>query len=732
MGGGRLTGPGAHAATAAALPSRRPLPPPAAMLALLLAPLFLSSPGEEPARVAVAVTDDAGAPLAGATVAVHPHRGNARWTGEAVASATTDSDGAAALTVPPDPDAHKYVLVASAPGFAPFGLATPLAETGETRAALQLSPAVRPRVRVTDAAGDPVAGAFVRDLGAAMPGGDPEANGAFWRRAARNDWAGDAVGFDAAKSGVDGVLTLPPLPAGGAAYAVVEHPDFAPADVRLAAKDGVPAAVTLRPGVRVTVRVRPDATAPPAAPLEAVKIWLPIDKIADPSWLVYEPLELGPAGEGGVRSGSVTVAPGRYGLLRLYHPAARLTPHVDDEFTLNLGEDRPFEVVATAARPVSGAVRDADGEPVAGAGVSVYYQDRPADAPLGWRPAEDPDDPLAGWAAVNGLQTVTDAAGDYRTTAPAGPARVMVWNYESGERTGEGEASLDVPPPGVGPDEIVAPPVRLAPPADRPGPVTGTVLDADGTPAAGAFVRLRGALRFGRDYALTAADGTFTLHPAAVPGEGDGGPVVPLFACDPLAAFSAGVPVDLSDESARTGVVLTLAPHDPAGPHDLPPREEVERFYELDEPLALAGTPAPPLVVREALNYRDPPTWEALRGRVVLLDVWATWCGGCHLDFPLLEDVRRIYAGRAEALTLHDNSVLPDAVRAHVAAENVTLPVLLDAGDGATLRGLGSPGGRPTFYLVGPDGVVRRAPGDGGGRLTCYLLENVRAAVLQE
>ena len=704
------------------------------MLPLLLAPLLFVPSGEGPSRVLVTVTDAAGAPLAGANVALHPHRGNARWTGPAVDTVTTADDGVAELVAPDDPndpDARDHTIVASAPGFAPFGINTPLADGGETRAALQLFPAVRPRLRIMDADGNPVAGASLRDLGVANAGGDPETGGGFWRRAARDDWAGDAVGFEADESDADGVLALSPLPAGGRAYAVVRHPDFAPAAVRLTVGEGEPTPVTLDPGVRVTVRVRPDATAPPG-PLGVLKLWLPIDAVGHPSWLVYVPLALEPPDREGVQTGSLTVAAGEYGLLRLHHPAARLTPHVSEEFALTPGDDRTFEVVATAARPVAGTVLGEDGEPVAGAGVEVFYPDRPAGAGLGWLPPDGEDDWFEGWVSVNGLQTVTDAAGAYRTTAPAGPVRVRAMRWVDRRIEGEGHVTVDIPPPPTGPATLAIPPVRLAPPADRPGPVTGTVLNPDGTPAAGAFVRLRGPLRFGRDYALAAADGSFTLRPRAVPRAADGGPNAPLFACDPLAPRSATVSVDLSDEAARTGVTLTLAPRDPAGEHDLPPREERDRFYQSDDPPAVLSEPAPPLVVREALNYDGPATWESLRGRVVMLDVWATWCGGCHLDFPLLEDVRRIYAGRAEVLTIHGNGVLPDAVRAHVAAEAIALPVLIDAADGATLRAFGTTGRRPTFYLVGRDGVVRRVTGDGGPRLSAYLFETVRAAALDD
>jgi thiol-disulfide isomerase/thioredoxin len=115
------------------------------------------------------------------------------------------------------------------------------------------------------------------------------------------------------------------------------------------------------------------------------------------------------------------------------------------------------------------------------------------------------------------------------------------------------------------------------------------------------------------------------------------------------------------------------------------------------------GGPAPDLELR-ALNGPAHRLTE-YRGRVVLVNFWATWCEPCRDEMPSMQRLKDRLAGRPFAV-LAVNLDEPEArIRAFLSQVKVDFTILLDpgrtAGKSWNARIL------PASFVVGPDGRVR-------------------------
>ena len=115
------------------------------------------------------------------------------------------------------------------------------------------------------------------------------------------------------------------------------------------------------------------------------------------------------------------------------------------------------------------------------------------------------------------------------------------------------------------------------------------------------------------------------------------------------------------------------------------------------------GNPAPALIVKQ-LDGRDLDL-AALRGKVVVLNFWATWCPPCRAEMPMLEGFYQKHA--SEGVTVIGLSADDPHERKAVsrAMQGLTYPaaLLVDAKP----NGFGTPKALPITYIIGPDGVIR-------------------------
>jgi thiol-disulfide isomerase/thioredoxin len=95
----------------------------------------------------------------------------------------------------------------------------------------------------------------------------------------------------------------------------------------------------------------------------------------------------------------------------------------------------------------------------------------------------------------------------------------------------------------------------------------------------------------------------------------------------------------------------------------------------------------------------------ARRGKVVVLNFWATWCEPCRDELPSLERLQKARAGKPfEVLTVNFGEQ-PERIRKFLEREFVELPVVLDRDKEAGARW--KVGGLPMTFIVDAGGRVR-------------------------
>jgi len=93
-----------------------------------------------------------------------------------------------------------------------------------------------------------------------------------------------------------------------------------------------------------------------------------------------------------------------------------------------------------------------------------------------------------------------------------------------------------------------------------------------------------------------------------------------------------------------------------------------------------------------------------LKGKTVLLDFWATWCGPCKASMPITEKLHEDYKSKGLVILGIDVGENRDVVEKFMATSPFGYPVIM--GDEAGLTSAYSVNLFPTFVLINADGKV--------------------------
>jgi len=168
-------------------------------------------------------------------------------------------------------------------------------------------------------------------------------------------------------------------------------------------------------------------------------------------------------------------------------------------------------------------------------------------------------------------------------------------------------------------------------------------------------------------------------------------------------------------------VLLIVAPCSVLG-SDLPSLMEQLRLVRYRSGTKPADFRGPTLDTR-------PVSLAALRGKVVLVNFWATWCVECRPELPVLERLHRELGSRGLAVVGVNARERRETIAHYVREIGLSFPVVLDP-DGAIAAQYGVIG-LPATFLIDRDGrAVAFAIGPrewGGGHARALL-----AALLTE
>jgi thiol-disulfide isomerase/thioredoxin len=120
------------------------------------------------------------------------------------------------------------------------------------------------------------------------------------------------------------------------------------------------------------------------------------------------------------------------------------------------------------------------------------------------------------------------------------------------------------------------------------------------------------------------------------------------------------------------------------------------------------GSPAPDF---RAVTLDPQPVAKTIAdyaGQVVLLNLWATWCGPCEWEMPAIEALHRDFSphGLRVVAVAVDDPGFEQRVRDFVARKGLTFEVLSEGSGKIEIdyeaRGI------PATYLIGRDGIIRK------------------------
>lgn len=120
------------------------------------------------------------------------------------------------------------------------------------------------------------------------------------------------------------------------------------------------------------------------------------------------------------------------------------------------------------------------------------------------------------------------------------------------------------------------------------------------------------------------------------------------------------------------------------------------------------GSVAPPMVATTLDGTTRTKTLDDYRGKVVLLNVWATWCEPCKVEMPSIERLHREFGpqGLAVVAVSVDDAEMDAHIREFATELGITFEILHDPTRTTSTNYQIT--GYPETFVIGREGTIRK------------------------